>query len=472
MDAVPADTEVLVVGGGPGGYVAAIRAAQLGRDVVLIEKDAVGGVCLNHGCIPSKALITTTGRVHEVGTMAHRGVYADPYVELAELIAWKDDVVRRLTGGVTRLLDANGVTVIDGRAEFFDAESMAVAGDANDEWARIAFDNAIVATGSRPSEITGFPFDADPILSSKQALALETLPRHLVVIGAGYIGLELATVFAKLGVAVEVIEALDAPLPGYEDDVAQVVQRRAEDLGIDFHLGESAAEWDGTTPGDVVVRTEREDGGDNEYTTDRVLVAVGRTPTPETVTPQAAGIELTDRGFVRTDEYGRTTADGIYAVGDVAGEPMLAHEASQAGIAVAETIARSPTAVDPTAVPAAVFTDPEVATVGHTAAAAEEAGYEVAIGRFPFAASGRAMTRDRELGFVRVVTDAEDGRILGAQVVGDHAAELISELALAVRAGLAAETVAETVHTHPTLAEAVKEACEHALGRAIHTWNR
>ncbi len=466
---VPDATEVLVAGGGPGGYLAAIRAAQLGRDVTLVEKDAVGGVCLNHGCIPSKALVSTVGSAHEVGAMEDRGVYADPEVDVAELVDWKDGVVRRLTGGVGQLLDGNGVAVVDGHARFVDEGTVEVATGSGRE--SIAFDRAVVATGSRPIEIPGFAFDDDPVLSSRDVLSLSEAPEHMLVVGAGYIGMELSTVFAKLGTDVEVLEALDGALPAYEDDVARVVQRRAEELGIDFHFGESATEWFPTIAGDTVVASETGDSETNEYETDAVLVAVGREPVSDTVDPAAAGLTTTDGGFLETDAYGETTTEGIYAVGDVAGEPMLAHEASQAGVAVAETIAGDPTRVDDLLVPAAVFTEPEIATVGHTADEARAAGHAVTTGRFPFAASGRAMTTGHEDGFVRVVVDEETGALLGAQVVGEHASELIAELTLAVRSGTTAAEVAATVHTHPTLSEAVKEACEHALGRAIHTSN-
>jgi dihydrolipoamide dehydrogenase len=468
MTDVPEAADVLVVGGGPGGYVAAIRAAQLGEDVVLVEADAVGGVCLNYGCIPSKALVSTVGSAHEVGGMADRGVYADPQIDVGELVDWKDGVVRRLTGGVESLLDANGVTVVEGRATFVDEGTAAVAVAGRRE--TLTFEHAVVATGSRPIEIPGFSFDDDPVLSSRDTLALREAPDHLLVVGAGYIGMELSTVFAKAGTDVEVVEALDGALPAYEDDVARIVREHAEDMGIDFHFGEAAQEWFPTVAGDTIVATETEDGERSEYDTDAVLVAVGREPVSGSVTPEAAGLAVDDRGFLETDDYGRTTVDSIYAVGDVAGEPMLAHEASQCGVAVAETIAGEPTSVDSDAVPAAVFTEPEIATVGYTAAAARDAGHEVTTGKFPFSASGRAMTTGREAGFVRVVV-GEGGDLLGAQIVGEHASELIAEVTLAARNGVSVEAVAATVHTHPTLSEAVKEACEHALGHAIHTAN-
>lgn len=473
MDTIPETTETLVIGGGPGGYVAAIRASQLGQDVLLVEKDAVGGVCLNHGCIPSKALITATKRVHELGHMESLGVYADPYVDVGELTDWKDGVVDRLTGGVEQLLEANGVTVLDGRAEFVDEDAVEIRSDSIDgDPARIAFEQAIVATGSRPIEIPGFSAGSDRILTSKDALELRSIPDRAVVIGAGYIGLELSTVLAKLGSKVTVIELLDTALPGFDDDLTRVVEKRATELGIEFRFGESAERWTSMNDGTISVETTTDDGENEQYDADVVLLAVGREPVTETMEPERAGIELTDRGFIATDAYGETSADDIYAIGDVAGEPMLAHQASHEGIAVAETIAGDRTPVESSAVPAAVFTDPEIATVGYTPEEASEAGYAVRTGRFPFAASGRAMTSGNERGFVRVVLDEDDGTVLGGQIVGEHASELIGELALAVEAELDAETITSTIHTHPTLSEAIAEACEHALDRAIHTTSR
>ncbi len=542
-----------VIGAGPGGYVAAIRAGQLGLDVTLIEKDAYGGVCLNYGCIPSKAMITATGVADEAANAEEMGITADPEVDLGQMVSWKDGVVDQLTGGVEKLCKANGVNLVEGRAEFAGENRLRVVHGGDGQGSEsVEFEHAIVATGSRPIEIPGFAFADEPVLDSRQALALEEIPDRLVVVGAGYIGMELAGVFAKLGTDVTVVEMLDSILPGYEDDLKRPVKKRAEELGIDFHFGEAAKEWregavatdggersddsrtaseqrsDGSergdarsssgrradggtddgaeiieapsTPGEqatdepdgsdgggrgdaqassdqrsdggITVVTEDEDGNEREYAADRVLVAVGRRPVTDTLNLEAAGLEPDENGFLDTDHRARTDVDSVFAIGDVAGEPMLAHKASAEGQVAAEVIAGEPSALDHQAVPAAVFTEPEIGTVGMNEAEAKEAGFDPAVGEFPFRASGRALTTGHSDGFVRIVADEESGFVLGGQVVGPEASELIAEIGLAVEMGATLEDVASTVHTHPTLSEAVKEAAEHALGHAIHTLNR
>ena len=461
-------TEVLVIGAGPGGYVAAIRAAQRGLDVTLVERDAYGGVCLNRGCIPSKAYITATDVAHDAATAEEMGIHADPAVDLAAMCGWKDDVVDRLTGGVEKLCKANGVTLREGTATFVDSGTARIEGDGDAE--TVAFEHCIVATGSRPVELPGLPFADDPVLDSAAALDLETVPDRLVVVGAGYIGMELSTVFAKLGSDVTVVEMLDDVLPGYEDDVARVIRRRAEAMSVDFAFGEGATGWYEADDG-VVLTTETGDDGESTYRADRILVAVGRDPVTDTLDAEKAGLEPTDEGFFETDERCRTGVEGIYAVGDVAGEPMLAHAASAEGVVAAESIAGDSASVDTRAIPAAVFTDPEIATVGLTEGEAAASGFDPVVGEMPFNASGRALTTGDTDGF-RIVADEETGFVLGGQIVGPEASELIAEVALAVEMGATLEDVAATVHTHPTLAEAVMEAAENARGQAIHTLNR
>ena len=461
-------TGVLVVGGGPGGYVAAIRASQLGREVTLVEKDAVGGVCLNHGCIPSKALVTGADLATTAGNAEELGIDADLTVDLGRMVEWKDGVVERLTGGVERLCRANGVEFVAGRAEFVDSGTVAIHGD--DALDRIGFEEAVIATGSRPMTVPRFDFAADPVWSSRDALAATSVPDRLLVVGAGYIGMELSTVYAKLGSEVTVLEALDGILPTYGDDVAGIVRQRASELGVTFRFGEAAQEWTGTDDG-IRVTTETGDGNETEYAADRVLVAVGREPVTEGLGLTAIGVETDEDGFVVTDRRGRTSADGVYAIGDVAGEPMLAHAASTEGIVAAHDIAGEPLEGGDRIVPAAVFTDPEIATVGLTEREAEAAGFDPLVGRMPFDASGRALTANEREGFVRVVADERSHGLLGAQVVGPEASELVAELAFAVTQRATLEDLAETVHVHPTLAETTMEAAEQALGRAIHTTN-
>ncbi|WP_227378140.1 dihydrolipoyl dehydrogenase [Haladaptatus halobius] len=468
IDSLPEETDLLVIGAGPGGYVAAIRAAQLGLDVVLVDDDALGGTCLNHGCIPSKALLSATGRVDDVLDAEHMGIYADPYVDIEELIDWKDSVVDQLTGGVGQLCRSAGVQFQQGRASFVDDHTAWVEhADGTDEF---TFEHAIVATGSRSIEVPGFDFTDDPVLDSRQALSPETVPERLVVVGAGYIGLELAFVYARLGTDVVVCEMLDGALPGFDAALTDVVEREARDHGIEFAFGERAAGWERDGNG-VIVETEAKDGTRSEWRGDRVLVAVGRDPITDTVGLENADIDTTDAGFVKTDERGRTSAEHVYAVGDVAGEPMLAHKASHEGLLAAADCAGDPVpdhALGP--VPAVVFTDPEIGTVGATPKEAADDGHDdTAVGEFPLGASGRALAASKSEGFVRVVGDADSGRLLGGQVVGPEASGLVAELALAIRHDHTLADVADTIHAHPTFSEAVMEAAADALGRSVHT---
>ncbi|SEL04773.1 dihydrolipoyl dehydrogenase [Haloferax larsenii] len=466
-------TDVLVIGAGPGGYVAAIRAAQQGLDTTLVERDAYGGTCLNYGCIPSKALITGSDLAHEAGHAEEMGIHADPVVDMSQLRDWKDGVVDQLTGGVEKLCKANGVNLVEGTARFKDENAVRIAHGGEGQGSEtIEFEHCIIATGSRVIQIPGFEFEDEHVWSSRDALAADSIPDRLVVVGGGYIGMELSTTFAKLGSDVTVVEMLDDILPGYESDVARVVRQRAEDLGIDMHFGEGASSWREEDDG-IIVTTELEGGDENEYRADKVLVAVGREPVADTMELENAGIETNERGFIEVDDFRRTEAENIYAVGDVVADtPMLAHVASKEGIVAAEHIAGEPVAFDSQAVPAAVFTDPEIGTVGMTEEEAEEAGFTPVVGQMPFRASGRALTTGHANGFVRIVADEDSGFVLGAQIVGPEASELVAEVALAIEMGATLEDIASTIHTHPTLAEAVMEAAENALGQAIHTLNR
>ncbi|MFB6113467.1 MAG: dihydrolipoyl dehydrogenase [Halodesulfurarchaeum sp.] len=470
-DEEPVETDVVIVGGGPGGYVAAIRAGQLDLDVTLVEADAVGGTCLNYGCIPSKAFLTATDVAHEAGHSEDMGIYADPHIEVEEMAEWKDGVVNRLTRGVEKLLKAHGVEVVEGRGVFAGDGELDVYRSEDSDTIRYEYEHAIVATGSRPIEIPGFEFDGTHVLSSRDVLDLESVPDSVVIVGAGYIGMELSTVLAKLGVDVTVVEMLDDVLPGYESDLTRPVKQRATDLGIEFAFGESASSLENGDEG-VVVVTEDEEGTHSEFSGERVIVAVGRTPVTDTVNLEAVGVEVNDDGFIETDDRARTENANVFAIGDVAGEPMLAHKASREGVVAAEVIAGLGTRLDYRSVPAAVFTEPEIATVGLSEDAAEDDGFEPVVGQFPFRASGRALTTGQTEGFVRVIGDAETGRVLGGRVVGPDSSELIAELGLAVETGTTLESLATTIHVHPTLSEAVMEAAENALGHAIHTLNR
>ena len=463
------ETDVVVIGAGPGGYVAAIRAAQRGLETTIVERGEPGGVCLNHGCIPSKALIDVARAADGVGRMTDRGVHAQPTVAFDELSEWQDSVVDRLTGGVEQLLGANGVTYREGTARFRDEHTVEIDPPSlTADSTTLSFEHAVIATGSRPIELPGFSFDDEPVLSSRDVLDLSERPDRLVVVGAGYIGMELSTAFAELGTDVTVLEALDDPLPAYGDELVEPVAERARELGISFSFAEAAQEWYEDITGAPVVVTETEEGDQQEYEADAVLVAVGRRPVADTVDPDAAGVTVDDDGFVVTGKNGETSQEHIYAVGDVAGEPMLAHEASHAALHAVEDIAGGdPGPVGP--VPSVVFTEPEIATVGVAPDAAER---DVTVGRMAFRGNGRALTAGEEEGFVQVVADADDGTLVGAQIVGPEASELIGELTLAVRNELTAADVAHTVHAHPTLGEALMEAAANVDGEAIHTVNR
>jgi dihydrolipoamide dehydrogenase len=465
-------TEVLIVGGGPGGYVAAIRGGQLGLDVTLVERDAYGGTCLNEGCIPSKALIHVSDLAHEVEHAEEMGLYARADVDMQGLVGWKDGIVDQMTGAVEKLCKANGVSLLEGRAEFVDEHAARVVHDEEGRGSEsVEFDHAVVATGSRPIELPGFAFDGERILSSSDVLALESVPESMLVIGGGYIGMELSTMLAKLGCDVTVVEMLEDVLPGYGDDVTRPVRTRAESLGVKFQFGEAATGWS-EADGSVSVRTETEAGDQREYAAERVLVAVGRQPAADTCNVEAAGLEPNDDGAIETDDATRTDVEHIHAVGDVAGEPMLAHYAYREGHVAAEVIAGEPTRLDQQAIPAAVFTDPEIGTVGLSVDEAEAEGFDPVVGEMPMRASGRALTLGEEEGFVRIVADADTEFVLGGRIVAPNASELIAEIGVAIEMGARLEDVAGTVHTHPTLSEAVAEAAANALGSAVHTLNR
>jgi dihydrolipoamide dehydrogenase len=419
---------------------------------------------------PSKALISTTDIAHNARTAHERGIEADISIDVERMIEWKDGVVERLTGGVKQLCRANGVELIKGTGEFVNRSEARVVSDESSSPSHVAFEHAIVATGSRPVQLPGFDFDDESILSSREALSVEAAPDDLLVVGVGYIGLELATVFAKLGTEVVVVEMLENVLPGFETDVASVVRERAEELGIGIHLGEATQGWT-RTEGGVRVTTETATGVRQEYDAEKVLVAVGRESVLDTIALENVNLEPTEDGFLHTDEYGRTEVESIYAIEDVAGEPMLAHKASKEGLVAAQAIAGEPIDPEYRFVPAAVFTDPEIATVGMTKVEAEDTGVTPLVGKMPFSASGRALTLGDPTGFVRIVAIEESRVLIGAQIVGPDASELVAELGFAIERGATLEEIAETIHVHPTLTEAVMEAAENAMGRAIHTSN-
>ncbi|HXT09102.1 MAG TPA: dihydrolipoyl dehydrogenase [Roseiarcus sp.] len=453
--------KVLIVGGGPGGYVCAIRAGQLGLDAILVDGEQLGGTCLSVGCIPSKALIHAAETLHaqcDAAALGAMGMAAAPrLVDFARTIAWKDGIVSRLTTGVGALLKKAGVRSLRGRAILLDGKTAIVAADTGEN--RIRCEHLVIATGSQPAALPALPFGGD-VISSTQALALPVLPKTLAVIGAGYIGLELGTAFAKLGVEVTVIEALDRVLPLYDAELTAPVARRLAELGVKVHLNARAGFAQGA------LRLTQTDGGESKLQADKVLVAVGRRPRTQGFGLE--GLDLVMSGaFLRVDERCATSMRNVWAIGDVTGEPMLAHRASAQGEMVAEIIDGKKRAFDKIAIAAVTFTDPEVVSVGLAPEAARRRG-EISVGMFPWRASGRALTLQRDDGFVRIVARADNHVVLGLQAVGAGVSELSAAFALALEMGARLEDIAATVHAHPTLSEAINEAARAGLGHALH----
>jgi len=454
---------VLVLGGGPGGYVAAIRAGQLGLDTVLVEAARVGGTCLIRGCIPSKALIHAADRFADMAGGKTLGITLDtpPLLDLAQTIAWKDGVVDRLSNGVSGLLAHAKVRVVQGWATFSDAKSCTVETAAGP--VQIAAEQVILAAGSEAVALPGLPFGGK-IISSTEALSLSELPERLVVVGAGYIGLELGIAFKKLGSAVTVVEAADRILPRYDEALTRPVRRWLTRAGVELHLGAKVAGLDGV--GRLAVETA---GGPLVLAADKILVTVGRRPLTEGW--GLAEMALDRAGpFVKVDDQCRTAMRGVWAIGDLVGEPMLAHKAMAQGAMVAEIIAGQRRYFDPASVAAIVFTDPEIVVAGMLPDEAATAGIDAAVSVFPFAASGRALTLEAGAGggFVRIVSRRDDQRILGIQAVGQQIAELAGEFAHALAMGAVLDDIAHTIHVHPTLGEAFGEAALLGLGHALH----
>lgn len=458
--------DVVVIGTGPGGYVAAIRAAQHGKSVICIEREYVGGVCLNVGCIPSKALINAGKVLHKVDTYAEMGIQMEGVsVDVAKLVSWKEKVVERLTGGVSYLFKHHGVEHVVGEARFTGPTTLAV--DTPEGEVTVEGKDVIIATGSRPIELPAFPVDGEHVLGSTEALAIDEVPSKVLVIGGGYIGLELGTFLRHLGAEVIVVEATDGLLPGQDRELVKVVARNLKKKKVKVLTDSFAQSYEALDGGGVRVTVDSKKKGEQTYDVDWVLSTVGRRPNVENLGLEDIGVELED-GFVKIDEQCRTTVDHVYAIGDVAGQPMLAHKASREGIVAAGAIAGEATACDWRAVPAVIFTDPEIASVGLTESQAEAAGYEIKVGTFQFRANGRALSLSEPDGFAKIVTDASNDAVLGVHIVGPEATELIAEGGLAIELGARAEDIASTIHAHPTLPEVLMEAAEAVHGLQIH----
>lgn len=464
--------DAIVIGGGPGGYVCAIRLGQLKQKTLCIEKDQPGGVCLNWGCIPSKALISAAHlyeKAHSASTMGLK--ISGVEVDVNAMQDWKEGIVKRLTTGVRGLLRSNGADLMLGNASITGPNTVEIKlPDGSVEQVR-AEKAIVLATGATTIELPTFKFEGDQIIGAKEAVSLRRIPKRLLVIGGGIIGLELGMVYQAFGSHLTVVEALPDILTGIDRDCAKIVERRIVKRGGVIHKGAKAQGYSKKEDGTLVVSIELE-GKTQEIECDTVLVAVGMRPHSKNLGLEQVGVTVDKRGFVPTDKMGRTNIPSIYAIGDVSGPPLLAHKASKEGEVVAEVIAGHPAAKDWACIPGAIFTDPEIATAGLTAEEAIAKGIEVSVGKFPFSVLGKAMAMAETEGFVKVVADKNTKQVLGVHIVGPEASTMISEAALGLEMAAFLEDFSLTIHPHPTLGEALMEASAHAMGAAIHIVNR
>jgi len=462
MSKIDIHTKVLVLGAGPGGYSAAFRSADLGMDTVLVERySTLGGVCLNVGCIPSKALLHTAEVINEVAELEVMGVrYTQPKIDLDKMRIGKDKVVAKLTGGLAALAKQRKVQVVNGVGQFESPRTLTVQTD--DGLKRIEFEQCIIAAGSRPVQIPGFPNDDPRLMDSTGALALEDIPKRMLIIGGGIIGLEMATVYATLGAKVDIVELQDGLIPGCDRDLVRPLQKRLSKQVENIWLKTKVSDIQALKSGLKV--TFDGDKAPEPQAYDRVLVSVGRVPNGKLIGAENAGISVDERGFIAVDQHMRTNVPNIYAIGDIVGNPMLAHKAVHEGHVAAEVIAGHKALFDPMTIPSVAYTDPEVAWMGLTETEANEKGIEIEKGVFPWAASGRALGIHREEGTTKLIFDAKTKRLLGAGIVGRNAGELIGETVLGLEMGADAEDIALTIHPHPTLNESIGMAAEMAEG--------
>ncbi|MEZ4361129.1 MAG: dihydrolipoyl dehydrogenase [Kofleriaceae bacterium] len=467
--------DAVVIGAGPGGYPTGIRLGQLKVKAAVVEREYMGGVCLNVGCIPSKAVIHAAKMFDKLGHAGELGisVASKPTIDMKKMQTWKGGVVNKLTSGVRMLLKGNGCAIVEGTARLAkpgpDGHRVVVTSAAGET--TLIAKSVVIATGSRPMEIPGFAIDQKRIIDSTGALALDQVPARMIVIGGGYIGLELGMAYAKLGSKVTVVEATPGLLGSMDKDCVAVVARKLKKLGVEVMLEAKAKAW--ADKGDRAVLTvELKDGSSATIDADKILLAVGRRPNTENLGLAEAGVAMDKRGYIVADDQLRTNVPGVYAIGDVIGGMMLAHKATKEGEVVAEIIAGHRAAVDVRTIPAVVFTDPEIASAGLTEEEAKAKGHQIKVGKFPFAALGRALGVNDTEGFAKSIVDAKTEEILGVHIVGNGASDLISEAALAIEMGAVAQDVNLTVHPHPTLSEALREATAAAIGEAVHVINR
>ena len=455
--------DLVVIGGGPGGYVAAIRAAQLGLKVACVEgRGALGGTCLNVGCIPSKALLSSSAKFESLSHLAGHGIAVDgASLDLGAMMGRKEKIVGDLTKGIAFLFKKNGVDLIEGWASIPAPGKVQVGDDVFET------KNILIATGSEPTPLPGVEIDEVDVVSSTGALSLANVPEHLVVVGAGVIGLELGQVWSRLGAKVTVVEYLDRILPGIDGEIAKLAQRALSKRGLKFQLGRALKSIDKGDEGLTLTLDRVGKDKEEQLQADKVLIAIGRRPVIRGLGLEALGVSVNARGFVEVDERFATSVPGIYAIGDCVPGPMLAHKAEEDGVACVEMLAGEAGHVDYGTVPGIVYTDPEVASVGVTEEALKAAGTDYVVGKFTFMANSRARAQGETDGAVKVLATPE-GKILGAHICGAHGGDLIAELVLAMTKGATVSDVAAACHAHPAMAEAVKEACLDAMGRAIH----
>ena len=460
--------ETVIIGAGPGGYVAAIRAAQLGQEVVLIEKDLLGGICLNWGCIPSKAMIEVSGLKKHLEKAAEMGlIVKDVAIDLTQLHKWKNGIVEKLRNGVGTLLSKNGVDVITGTASFTEPGKILVAAEHGIQ--RFEFKNVIIATGSIPIALPGAPFDHELIIDSTDALGLKTLPEKMLIVGAGSVGLELGLVYAKLGSEVTIVEFRDKFLPFLDPELPRVLEKSLKKNNVTLLMGTKVEKVNPKNGKAEIIYSQA--GKQTTIEADKVLVAIGRKPNTENIGMDKIALQVDQKGFIVVNDKMQTPIEGVYAIGDLIRGPMLAHRASHMGKIAAEVISGEPAAFDNLAIPSVIFSDPEIATVGLTEAQAQQQGYKVKAGVFPFRILGRAMTLGETEGLTKVISDTETGTVLGVHIVGPHASDLIAEGALAVESASNIDDLALTIHAHPTLPEGIEEAAEAVENKAIHIFN-
>lgn len=466
----PLQTEIVVLGAGPGGYAAAFYAADKGKKVLLVEQDKrLGGVCLHRGCIPSKALLHATHLITETKISRERGItFNPPRINLDKLRTWKDSVVEKLAQGLSGLAEKKGVEVLHGRGHFEDSQTLRVETRKGQKF--IKYENAIIAVGSKPALPSAFDLGNKRIMTSTEALELEDIPQHLLVVGGGYIGMELGTLYATLGSEVVLVEALDSLLPGVDSDLARPLTRYAQKAFQEVRLNTKVSRM--ATQGKQIKVIMEEEKKKKEEFYDRVLVSVGRVPNDRDLGLANTKVTKDDNGFIKCNPQQQTADPAIFAIGDVNGGALLAHRATKEAKIAVETITGESSAFDNVVIPAVVFTDPEVAWCGLTESEAKKKGLQVAVARFPWSASGRALTLDHPDGLTKLIIEPESERVLGVGIVGTGAGELISEGVLAIEMGATARDIAESVHPHPTLSETLMECADVFYGHAIHALSR